>query len=140
MILGDVDLSRLLPPFRSKHELAINKNFLNTQKKNLILKNLQFGFRADWTFMNLKKCEEPARSKEILAITYNFEEKACFLAATKIEKYTKKLSNIRDSGIASSKDLHKIVGYLVYAAYVILFGRPLISHILHLIDVKNINK
>ena len=38
-----------MPPLRSKHELAINKNFLNTQKKNLILKNLQFGFRADWT-------------------------------------------------------------------------------------------
>ena len=28
--------------------MAINKNFFKTQDKNLILKNLQFGFRADW--------------------------------------------------------------------------------------------
>ena len=92
------------------------------------------------TFMNLDKCEEPARSKDILGMIFNSEKKACFLAATKIEKYTTKLSKIRDRGIASSKDLQKIVGYLVYAAWVMPFGRPLISHISHLIDVKNINK
>ena len=28
--------------------MTINKHFLKTQDKNLILKNLQFGFRADW--------------------------------------------------------------------------------------------
>ena len=28
--------------------MLINKLFLRTQEKNLILKNLQFGFRADW--------------------------------------------------------------------------------------------
>ena len=28
--------------------MEINKHFLKTQNKNLILKNLQFGFRADW--------------------------------------------------------------------------------------------
>ena len=49
VVLGDVDLSHLLPVFRSKSELSINKRFLKTQDKNLILKNLQFGFRADWT-------------------------------------------------------------------------------------------
>ena len=47
--LGDVELSHVLPVFRSKNELSINERFLKTQNKNLILKNLQFGFRADWT-------------------------------------------------------------------------------------------
>ena len=50
VFLGDVDLSLLLPVFRSKkNELSINERFLKTQDKNLILKNLQFGFRADWS-------------------------------------------------------------------------------------------
>ena len=48
-VVGEVDLSHLLPAFRSETELSINKRFLTTQNKNLILKNLQFGFRADWT-------------------------------------------------------------------------------------------
>ena len=39
--------------------------------------------------MNLKKCEEPARSKDILGMNFNSEKKACFLSATKIDKYTK---------------------------------------------------
>ena len=49
MFLGDVDLSHLLSPFRSKQELTINKHFFKAKEKNLILKNLQFGFRAEWT-------------------------------------------------------------------------------------------
>ena len=49
VFLGDVDLSHLLPSYRSKKELAINKNFFKTQDRHIILKNLQFGFRADWT-------------------------------------------------------------------------------------------
>ena len=92
------------------------------------------------TFMNLKKCEEPARSKDILGMIFNSKEKACFLAATKIDKYSAKLSEVRKRGLASSKDLQKIVGYLVYAAWIMPFARPLISHISHLIDVKNIRK
>ena len=92
------------------------------------------------TFMNLKKCEEPARSKEILGMIFNSKVKACFLAATKTDKYSAKLSEVRKRGVASSKELQKIVGYLVYAAWIMPFGRPLISHISHLIDVKSINK
>ena len=92
------------------------------------------------TFMNLKKCEEPARSKDILGMIFNSKEKACFLAATKIDKYSAKLSEVRKRGVASSKELQKIVGYLVYAAWIMPFGRPLISHISHLIKVKNIKK
>ena len=118
----------------------IRTGSLNEDRKraNTLCTVLIIIFAVISTYMNLKKCEEPARSKEILGMIYNSEEKACFLAATKIEKYTKKLSNIRDSGIATSKDLQKIIGYLLYAAYVIPFGRPLISHISHLIDVKSI--
>ena len=48
MGLGDVALSHLLPSYRSEYELSINERFLRAQKKNLILKNLQVGFRADW--------------------------------------------------------------------------------------------
>ena len=92
------------------------------------------------TFMNLEKCEEPARSKDILGMIFNSKEKACFLAATKIDKYSAKLLEVRKRGVASSKDLQKIVGYLVYAAWIMPFGRPLISHISHLIEVKNINR
>ena len=92
------------------------------------------------TFMNLKKCEQPARSKDILGMNFNSVKKACFLSASKIDKYTTKLSQVRNRSMASSKDLQKIVGYLVHAAWVMPFGRPFISHISYLIDVKNIKR
>ena len=92
------------------------------------------------SFMNLKKCEKPARSKDILGMNFNSKKKACFLAASKISKYTEKLSQIRKRGFASSKELQKVVGYLVYAAWVMPFGRPLISHISHFINTKDIHK
>ena len=90
--------------------------------------------------MNLKKCEEPARSKDILGMNFNSEKKACFLSHTKITKYTEKLEEVRTRGRASSEVLRKIVGYLVYAAWVMPFGRPFISHISFFIDTKNITK
>ena len=60
------------------------------------------------TLMNLKKCEEPARSKDILGMTFNSKEKACFLAEKKIKKYSKKLSEVRERGVESSKVLQKL--------------------------------
>ena len=48
MSLGDVGLSHLLPPFRGERDLAINKNFLIGPDAEIILDNLQYGFRADW--------------------------------------------------------------------------------------------
>ena len=92
------------------------------------------------TVMNLQKCEEPARSKDILGMNFNSEEKACFLSQEKIIKYTKTLTEVRNRGIASSKVLQKIVGYLVYAAWVMPFGRPFISHISFFIDTKKLDK
>ena len=41
-------MSHLLPPFRSEREILINEHFLIGPNKKLILRNLQFGFRADW--------------------------------------------------------------------------------------------
>ena len=41
-------LSHLLPLFRNKRDLSVNKKFLIGPNKNLILNNLEFGFRAEW--------------------------------------------------------------------------------------------
>ena len=61
------------------------------------------------SFMNLKKCEKPAKSKDIPGMNFNSKEKACFLATTKISKYTAKLSEIRNMGFASSKELQRLL-------------------------------
>ena len=90
------------------------------------------------THMNLEKCEGPARSMDIIGMNFDSEKKACFLAKSKVSKYSSKLSNLKKRAVASSKELQKIVGYLVYAAWVMPFGRPFISHISHLINVKKI--
>ena len=41
-------MSKLLPPLRGQRDLLFNKRFLIGPEKNLILRNLEFGFRADW--------------------------------------------------------------------------------------------
>ena len=41
-------MSHLLPPFRSERDILINEHFLIGPNKKLILRNLRFGFRADW--------------------------------------------------------------------------------------------
>ena len=88
--------------------------------------------------MNLEKCEGPARSMDIIGMNFDSKKKACFLAKSKVSKYSSRLSTLRKRAVASSKELQKIVGYLVYAAWVMPFGRPFISHISHLINVKKI--
>ena len=90
--------------------------------------------------MNLKKCEGPARSMDIIGLNFNSVKKSCFLAKSKASKYRARLLNLRKSGWASSKELQRVVGYLVYAAWALPFGRPFISHISYFIDVKNIYK
>ena len=71
-------------------------------------------------------------------MNFDSKNKACFLAESKVSKYSSKLSNLKKRAVASSKELQKIVGYLVYAAWVMPFGRPFISHISHLINIKKI--
>ena len=90
--------------------------------------------------MNLKKCEQPARSMDIIGLNFNSIKRACFLSKSKSIKYGLRLSKLRKAGGASSKELQKVVGYLVYAAWVFPFGRPFISTISYFIDVKNIHK
>ena len=40
-----------------------------------------------------QKCEEPAKSKDILGMNFNSKEKACFLATAKVTKYKSRLVN-----------------------------------------------
>ena len=116
---------------------SLSRDFESAQE---LFKDLIIIGAVTKTFMNLKKCEEPARSKDILGMNFNSNEKACFLAETKVTKYKLRLTNLRKSGGASSKELQKIVGSLVYAAWVMPFGRPFISHIAHFINVKDVHK
>ena len=47
-MLGEVDLSHILPSYRGPRDLEINDKFLVGPDKGIILYNLRFGFRADW--------------------------------------------------------------------------------------------
>ena len=77
---------------------------------------------------------------DIIGLNFNSIKRACFLSNSKLVKYGLRLSKLRKVGQASAKELQKIVGYLVYAAWVLPFGRPFISAISYFIDVKNIHK
>ena len=90
------------------------------------------------THMNTQKCEEPARTMIILGFNFDSELRACFLGKSKLTKYKLKLASARKALSITSKDLQKLVGYLVYAAWVMPFGRPYISRISHFIDVENV--
>ena len=92
------------------------------------------------TLMNVKKCFKPARSMDILGMIFDSKKKACFLSETKAKKYKLRLVAIRKTGAATSKELQKLVGYLVYAAWVMPFGRPFISQISNIINVEKIHK
>ena len=59
---------------------SLSKDFESAQK---LFKDLIVIGAITNTFMNLKKCEEPARSKDILGMNFNSKEKVCFLAKTK---------------------------------------------------------
>ena len=113
------------------------KDFENSQ---ILFRNLIKIGAVTNTHMNIEKCEKPARSMDIIGMNFNSKKKACFLTESKVTKYMSRLSKLRRLGWASSKELQKIVGYLVYAAWVMPFGRPFISHISHFINVEDIYK
>ena len=48
LAIGEVNLANVLPSYRSPRDLAVNNGFLIGPNKDIILYNLQFGFRADW--------------------------------------------------------------------------------------------
>ena len=56
------------------------------------------------------------------------------LPPTKQQKYLAKLREVLMKGHTSSKELEKIVGYLVWASYAEPFGRPFISAVSNLIS------
>lgn len=97
---------------------------------------IEFG-KITNTNMNVVKCKGPAKSLIILGMRFDSRKKACFLSPTKAEKYKNRLRTLIRNRSAYSKDIEKVVGNLVYAAWVIPFGRPFISHISHMIDHKN---
>ena len=76
---------------------------------------------------NLTKCHGPAQKLSILGMMFVAVQKKISLPAKKQQKYVRKLSGILTSTWASSNDLEKIVGYLVWAGYAEPFGRPFIS-------------
>ena len=92
------------------------------------------------TRLNLEKCRKPARRMDILGIVFDSIKKSCFLSPSKILKYCLRLSKLRKSKTATSKELQKIIGYLVYAAWVLPYGRPFISHISYFLNVDDLNK
>lgn len=88
------------------------------------------------TKMNIKKCVGPHRILDILGLTYDSIHRKCYLSASKIHKYSLRLRSLLSFLSATSKDLQKLVGNLVFAAWVIPYGRPFISHISKLINPK----
>ena len=116
---------------------SLAKDFKHAQK---MFKDLIETGKITNTLMNVEKCVKPARSMDILGMIFNSIIKACFLSKSKVKKYMLKLGGIRKVEAATSKELQKLVGYLVYAAWVMPFGRPFISQISNIINVEKIHK
>ena len=83
---------------------SLSKDFESAHK---LFKDLIIIGAITNTCMNLKKSEEPSRSKDILGMNFNSKEKACFLASSKVTKYKSRLVNLRKLEVASSKELQK---------------------------------
>ena len=103
-------LSHLLPPFRSNRDLAINNAFLIGKNKNLILRNLQFGFRASWA------SEMPPTN----SIPHNFlrDKKALMKARARFSQEVKKGRMLGGVGWT----LDKVERFLKKKVYVIPCG------------------
>ena len=78
---------------------------------------------------NLEKCHGPAQILTILGTLYNALTKMVSLPPKKQQKYCQAINKVLQTGRATSKELEKIVGYLVWASYTEPFGRPFISAI-----------
>ena len=77
------------------------KDFENAQK---LFRDLITVGAVTNTRMNIEKCGKPTRSMDIIGMNFNSEKKACFLAESKVAKYTSRLFKLRKLGTASSKD------------------------------------
>ena len=79
----------------------------------------------------------PATSLDILGILFESRKEDCFISVDKAIKYTQRLKSLLGNNSSTPTNIEKIVGNLVYAAWVIPFGRPFTSHISHFINRKN---
>ena len=79
--------------------------------------------------VNSAKTEGPATSLVILGFLYCSRSRVCRLDPAKVTKYTARISKLLAAGVASSKDLERLVGNLQFASWVEPFGRPLLSFI-----------
>ena len=120
----------------------IRTDCLKTDKKNaeLLLENLICIGNLTNTRMNPAKCLPPARSMNILGIIFNSKSRMCTLPSKKIDKYSKRILLLRENKSCSIKDLEKIIGNLVFASWVIPFGRSFISHISFFLPRKSKRK
>ena len=87
--------------------------------------------------MNPPKCRGPAQSLTILGLHYDALRRHVNLPADKQAKYLGKLRETMQALFVLSKDLEKLVGYLVWASYAEPFGRPFISALSTEIDHGN---
>ena len=89
---------------------------------------------ATTAIANLDKCHGPAQNLSILGMTFDAITKRITLPSKKQQKYLSKLRDVLTRGHTTSKELEKIVGYLVWASYAEPFGRPFISAASNLIS------
>ena len=91
---------------------------------------------------NLAKCHGPSQKLAILGMMFDAVDRRVSLPPKKQQKYLLRLNEVLSTGYVSSKDLEKIVGYLVWASYAEPFGRPFISavsaHISRVTPHKNV--
>ena len=106
----------------------------------LLLKNLISIGEFTNTRMNIGKCLAPARSMNILGIVFNSKNRTCYLPENKVAKYLGRLQNVKRNKSCTSKELEKLIGNLVFASWVIPFGRSFISHISFLMNRENSRK
>ena len=109
----------------------IRSGSLKTDKQNaqLLLENLISIGKFTNTKMNTEKCLPPARRMEILGIVFNSINRTCYLPDDKVAKYINRLKHLLKNRSATKKELEQIIGNLVFAAWVLPFGRTFISHI-----------
>ena len=89
--------------------------------------------------MNPAKCLPPARSMNILGIVFNSKNRRCTLPSKKIDKYLGRILFLRKNKSCTTKELEKIIGNLVFASWVIPFGRSFVSHISFFLNRKSKN-
>ena len=104
---------------------------LKSDKKtaNLLITNLISVGEVTNTRMNPLKCLPPSRSMNILGIVFDSKRRLCTLPIKKVVKYLRRIKLLHQNRSCTPKELEKIIGNLVFAAWVFPFGTSFISHI-----------